>query len=713
MLVEANTEVQRSRAGTICEEEIVVKYYSTDKLRNISIIGHGGAGKTTLAESMLYSSGAIQRIGRVEDGTTTTDFDADEIKRQITINASMAPVEWKDCKLNLIDTPGYFDFVGEVIASLRVVESALVNLCAVSGVEVGTEKVWKLADGVNLARICFVNKMDRENANFNKVITQAREMFGANVVPVQIPIGSEDSFKGIVDLLQMKAIIYSGEKFQIEEIPPELADLAAQYREQLVEIAAETDDELTLKYLEGEELTGEEITQGIQRAVGAAKLFPVLCGSAVKSIGIPQLLDFLVFSAPKPSDTVEALAEEGKVIELKGGPGQPFRALVFKTMADPYVGKVSFFRVYSGALSSDTQAVNLNKRKTERVAQLYAFRGKNQIPLAKIESGDIAAVAKLQDTSTGDTLCAKENKNFLRGIEFPVPMSSFAVEPKSKNDEEKVGAGLARFLEEDPTFRVERNAETKQTLIYGMGDTHLEIIVSRLSKKFGVEVNLNKPKVAYKETIRGSAEVEGKHKKQSGGRGQYGHVKINFEPLPRGEQFEFVDKIFGGSVPRNYIPAVEKGLVEAMEEGVLAGFPAVDIRATLLDGSYHNVDSSELAFKIAASLAYKKGMAEASPILLEPYVNVEVRVPENFMGDIMGDIPSRRGRVSGMEPQQDGTQIIKAQVPLAEMYGYAIDLRSMTQGRGEFTMVYSHYEEVPANITEKVIEEYKKESTED
>lgn len=685
-----------------------MKIYSTEKLRNISIIGHGGSGKTTLTESMLYSSGAVQRIGKVEDGTTTTDFDADEIKRQISINAAMAPVEWKDCKLNLIDTPGYFDFVGEVIGSLRVVETALINLCAVSGVEVGTEQVWKLAEKGNLARILFVNKMDRENANFDKVLTQARDMFGANVVPIQLPIGSEDKFTGLVDLLQMKAILFSGEKFQVADIPAELADQAAEYREQLVEIAAETDDELTLKYLEGEELTDEEIIKGIQRAVGAAKLFPVLCGSAVKSIGIPQLLDFLVFAAPQPADVVEAVAEEGKTVELKGGSGEPFRALVFKTMADPYVGKVSFFRVYSGALSSDTQVINLNKGKTERVAQIYLFRGKNQIPVAKVEAGDIAAVAKLQDTSTGDTLGTKDCKSILRGIEFPVPMTSFAVEPKSKNDEEKVGAGLARFLEEDPTFKVERNAETKQTLIYGMGDTHLEIIVSRLSKKFGVEVNLNKPKIAYKETIRGTAEVEGKHKKQSGGRGQYGHVKILFEPLPRGQHFEFVDKIFGGAVPRNYIPAVEKGLIEAMEEGVLAGFPAVDIRATLLDGSYHSVDSSEMAFKIAASLAYKKGMAEADPVLLEPYVNVEVRVPENFMGDIMGDMPSRRGRVSGMEPQADGTQIIRAQVPLAEMFGYSIDLRSMTQGRGQFSMEYPITKRFPPILPKKSLKSTKR-----
>ncbi|MDD4657520.1 MAG: elongation factor G [Eubacteriales bacterium] len=690
-----------------------MKNYSTDKLRNISIIGHGGSGKTTLTESMLYYSGAIQRIGRVEDGTTTTDYDADEIKKQITINAAIAPVEWKDCRLNFIDTPGYFDFVGEVISSLRVVETGLVTLCAVSGVEVGTEKVWNLADKEALPRIIFMNKLDRENANFEKTLAEAREHFGSNVVPVQLPIGSEEDFKGVVDILQMKAFMYSGDKFQAADIPDNLKGEAEKYREQLVEIAAETDDELTLKYLEGEELTSAEIISGVQQAVAGAKLYPVLCGSAVKGIGIPQLLDFLVFAAPVPADKALALDAEGKTIEIPAGAQEPFRALVFKTMADPFVGKVSFFRVYSGELASDTQAVNLNKEKTERVGQLFLFRGKTQIPITKAITGDIAAIAKLGDTNTGDTLGDKDNKYKMQGIDYPIPMASFAVEPRSKNDEEKVGAGLAKFLEEDPTFRVERNIETKQTLIYGMGDTHLEIIVSRLAKKFGVDVDLTKPKIPYKETIKGSAEVEGKHKKQSGGRGQYGHVKINFEPLPRGEQFEFVDKIFGGSVPRNYIPAVEKGLIEAMEEGILAGFPAVDIRATLLDGSYHNVDSSEMAFKIAASLAYKKGLQEANPILLEPIYNVEVKVPENFMGDIMGDMPSRRGRVAGMDPQTDGTQVIRAQVPLAEMYGYAVDLRSMTQGRGEFNMEYSHYEEVPANIAEKIIAEHKKATSEE
>lgn len=689
-----------------------MKSYATANIRNISIVGHSGSGKTALTEAMLYTSGAVQRIGRVEDGTTTTDFDADEIRKQISINAALAPVEWNQTKLNFLDTPGYFDFIGEVISSLRVVESALVTLCAVSGVEVGTEKMWNLAEKNNLPRLFFINKMDRENANFEKTLNQARDQFGSQVVPVQIPIGSEDNFTGVVDLLNMKALVAADGNYTEQEIPAELADMAEQYREQIIELAAETDDELTLKYLEGEALTEEEIHKALRAAIQSGHMVPVLCGSATKNIGIKQLLDFLVFAAPAPSPTLRALDQSGKEAELKASSEEPFRALVFKTMADPYVGKVSFFRVYSGKLASDSQAYNLSKGNPERIAQISLFRGKTQIPVKEVEAGDIAAVAKLQDTSTGDTLCAKENKFKLAGIEFPVPMASFAVEPKSKNDEEKVGSGLAKFLEEDPTFRVERNAETKQTLIYGMGETHLEIIVSRLAKKFGVDVELTKPKIPYKETIKGSAKVEGKHKKQSGGRGQFGHVWIEFEPLPRGEQFEFVDKIFGGAVPRNYIPAVEKGLIEAMEEGVLAGYPAVDIRATLYDGSYHSVDSSEMAFKIAASLAYKKGMMEANPVLLEPIMNVQVNVPENFMGDIMGDLNSRRGRIMGMDPQDDGTQTVRAQVPLAEMYKYPVDLRSMTQGRAEFSMEFSHYEEVPPNIAEKVIQEAKRDKEE-
>jgi elongation factor G len=690
-----------------------MKTYSTEKIRNIGIVGHGGCGKTTLTESMLYTSGAIQRLGRVEDGTTTTDFDADEVKKQISINAALAPVDWQQHKLNLIDTPGYFDFVGEVISTLRVVDSALMVLCAVSGVEVGTEKAWAYANQYNLPRICFINKMDRENASFDKALAKARDMFGTNVVPVQIPIGSQDTLTGVVDVLAGKSYLAKGDKDpNAADVPADLKDQVELYREQLMEIAAETDDELTLKYLEGEPLTDEEVRLGVQKAVQMGKLVPVLAGSSTKNVGISQLMDFLNFAAPAPAATVKALDGENEV-EFPGIVSEPFRALVFKTMADPYVGKVSFFRIYSGKLNQDNQVINATKGKQERIGQIFLFRGKNQINVSEVVAGDIAAVAKLLDTSTGDTLGAKENRFKFKGIQFPSPMTYFAVEPKSKNDEEKVGSGLAKFLEEDPTFKVERNTETKQILIYGMGEAHLEIIVSRLAKKFGVEVELSKPKIPYKETIRGNTKVEGKHKKQSGGRGQFGHVWIEFEPLPRGESFEFVDKVFGGAVPRNYIPAVEKGLIEAMEVGVLAGFPAVDIRATLYDGSYHNVDSSEMAFKIAASLAYKKGMADSKPVILEPIVNVEVRVPEAFMGDIMGDMNSRRGRIMGMDPQDDGTQVIKAQAPLAEMYKYPVDLRSMTQGRGEFTMTYSHYEEVPANIAEKIIEEAKREREEE
>ncbi len=698
---------------TTFEEEILVKNYSTDKIRNISIIGHSGSGKTALTESMLFTAGAVQRMGRVEDGTTTSDFDADEIRKQISINASLTPIEWSQNKLNFIDTPGYFDFIGEVISSLRIAESALVIMCAVSGVEVETEKARALSEKDSIPKVLFINKMDRENANFEKALAQAQDKFGQQVVPVQLPIGSEDKFSGVVDVLNMQALVTKPDgTYSKEDVPADMAAQAEEYREKIIELVAETDDELTMKYLEGEELTDDEIHGALRKAVQLGHLIPVLCGSATKNIGVKPLLDFLVFAAPAPANVVRAIDKDGNEKELPAGSDQPFRALVFKTMADPYVGKVSFFRVYSGKLNSDSQIVNLNKGNGERVAQISLFRGKTQIPVKEVVAGDIAAVAKLQDTSTGDTLCAKENEYFLPDIKFPVPMSSFAVEPKSKNDEEKVGAGLSKFLEEDPTFRVERNPETKQTLIYGMGDTHLEIIVSRLSKKYGVDVDLNKPKIPYKETIKGSAKVEGKHKKQSGGRGQFGHVWIEFEPLARGEKFEFVDKIFGGSVPRNYIPAVEKGLIEAMEEGVLAGYPAVDIRATLYDGSYHNVDSSEMAFKIAASLAYKKGMMAANPVLLEPVVNVEINVPESFMGDIMGDLNSRRGKIMGMEPQDDGSQTVRAQVPLAEMYKYPVDLRSMTQGRGEFSMDFSHYEEVPANIAEKVIQESKKEQEE-
>ncbi len=680
-------------------------------IRNIAIISHGGAGKTSVAESMLYTAGTVSRLGRVDEGTTTFDYDQDEIKRQITINTALAPCEWEGHKINIIDTPGYFDFVGEVKGALRVVDGALMVLCAASGVEVGTEIMYDYAEENGLPKVAFVNKMDRENANFTMVLEQLKEKYGNKVVPVQIPIGSETSFKGVIDILNSQAFIYDNDKsYRVENIPKEMEDIAFEYMEMLKEAAAEGDDELLMKYLEGEELSIEEIKEGLRKAVLAGKVIPVLCGSAIKNIGVAQLMSFINFAMPSPNDIgiVKATLNE-KEVEIKANENEKFSALVFKTMADPYVGKLTFFRVYSGSLKSDSTIYNATKKISERVGQLFLMKGKNQEPVDMVQAGDIAAVAKLQETSTGDTLCEKEMQLLLRPIEFPKPVISFAVEPRSKNDEEKVGSGLARFLEEDPTFGVERNTETKQTIISGMGELHLEIIVNRLAKKFGVDVDLKTPKIPYKETIKGKAKVEGKHKKQSGGRGQFGHVWIEFEPLQRGDEFQFVDKIFGGSVPRNYIPAVEKGLVEAMEEGTLAGYPVVDIKATLFDGSYHSVDSSEMAFKIAASLAFKKAMQTAQPVLLEPVVNVEVVVQDQFMGDIMGDMNTRRGRIMGMEPLDGGLQKVKAQVPLAEMYKYSIDLRSMTQGRGTFTMEYSHYEEVPAHIQEQIVKEAQKE----
>ncbi|SET04102.1 elongation factor G [Anaerobranca gottschalkii] len=688
-----------------------MKKIPNSKIRNIAIISHGGAGKTSLAESMLYTAGAVSRLGRVDDGTSIFDYDQEEIKRKITINTSMAPCEWEGHKINIIDTPGYFDFVGEVKGALRVVDGTILVLCAASGVEVGTEIVYDYAEEQGLPKIIFVNKMDRENANFFNVIDELKEKYGNKVVPLQIPIGAEANFKGIVDILKGKAYIFEGDKKYVEgDIPKDLLDKVEEYKEALTEAVAEGCDELLMKYLEGEELTEEEIMQGLKEGVKERKILPVLCGSAYKNIGIPQLLSFINFALPSPIDKGKVKARlKNEDIEINVDEKEKFTALVFKTMADPYVGKLTFFRVYSGTLKSDSVIYNATKKVTERVGQLFLMKGKNQEPVDFVQAGDIAAVAKLQETSTGDTLCEKDMDLILAPVDFPRPVISFAVEPKSKNDEEKVSSGLARFLEEDPTFKVERNAETKQTIISGMGELHLEIIVNRLSKKFGVDVDLKNPKIPYKETIKGKAKVEGKHKKQSGGRGQYGHVWIEFEPLPRGEKFQFVDKIFGGAVPRNYIPAVEKGLIEAMEEGILAGYPVVDIKATLFDGSYHSVDSSEMAFKIAASLAFKKAMQQAQPVLLEPIVNAEIIVPEQFMGDIMGDMNSRRGRIMGMEPLGGGLQKVKAQAPLAEMYRYSIDLRSMTQGRGSFTMEYSHYEEVPPHIQEQIVKEAQRE----
>lgn len=690
-----------------------MKKYPSEAIRNIALISHGGAGKTSLAEALLYTGGAVNRLGNIEAGTTTTDYDPDEIKRQVTINVGLAPLEWGGVKVNLLDTPGYFDFIGDLLGALRVADCAAVVVCAVSGVEVGTEKVWQYADEFNLPRLVLINKLDRENADFAGALAQLQKHFGIKVVPVQLPIGKEDNFRGLVDLVEEKAFYFSdeGKKIDEGEIPEELREEAEALREKLIEAAAETEDELLLKYLEGETLEREEILQALRRGISERKIIPVLCGAATKNYGSGPLLDFIKTYMPSPLDRggVEGIlpGSEEKVVR-KVSPDEPFAALVYKTLADPYVGRINYFRVYSGIMSPDSQIYNVNREKNERVGQIFSMRGKNQIPMEEVVAGDIAAVAKLQQTATGDTLCDRSSPFQFLPIDFPEPVISFAVEPKTKGDEEKVSSGLSRFLEEDPTFRLERRAETRQTVISGLGELHLEIIVSRLAQKFGVEVDLSTPKVPYKETIRGRIKVEGKHKKQTGGRGQYGHVFLELEPLSPGEGLLFEDKIFGGVVPKQYVPAVEKGIREAMEEGVLAGYPVVDIGVRLVDGSYHTVDSSEMAFKIASGMAFRKGVEQAQPILLEPVMNVEIIVPDTFMGDIMGDLNGRRGRIQGVESAGE-LQKVRAQVPMAEMFRYSIDLRSMTQGRGFFSMAFSHYEEVPHQFAEQVIAAAKEE----
>jgi len=688
-----------------------MKKYSSEFIRNVALISHGGAGKTSLAEAMLFSSGAINRLGKIEAGNTTTDFDPDEIRKRVTINVSLAPLEWQGVKINLLDTPGYFDFIGDVLGALQVADCAIMMVCAVSGVEVGTEKVWSYANNFNLPRIVFINKLDRENADFEKAIDQLAKRFGQRFIPLQLPIGKEADFKGVVDLIEQKALFFSGDGLKVQEgeIPPELKSQAESLREKLVEAAAESDDELLLKYLEGETLDQDEIWHGLRKGMLDRKITPVLCGAATKNYCIQPLLDLVKNYCPSPLDREPmqgSLPDSEVVVTRNPSADEPFSAFVFKTLADPYVGRVNFLKVCSGTAKPDTQVYNAGKEKAERFGQLFSMRGKTQIPMEEVVCGDIAAVAKLQLTVTGNTLCDRSKPVIYQTFKFPEPVISFAVEPKNKGDEDKVGTGLARFLEEDPTFRLERRVETKQTIISGLGELHLEIIVSRLAQKFGVEVDLSTPKVPYKETIRGQSRVEGKHKKQTGGRGQYGHVFLELEPLAPGGGFEFEDKIFGGVVPRQYVPAVEKGVREALDEGILAGYPVVDIRVKLVDGSYHNVDSSEMAFKIASAMAFRKGMEQARPVLLEPIMNVEIVVPESYMGDIMGDLNSRRGRIQGIEPN-DGLQKIRAQVPMAEMFKYSIDLRSMTQGRGFFTMSSSHYEEVPFQAAEQVIAQAK------
>lgn len=675
-----------------------MKTYTPDKIRNVGIVAHGGAGKTSLTEAMLFNAGLLSRLGKVDDGTTVTDYLPEEIKRKVTITSTLAPMEWKNNKINFVDTPGYADFIGEVKGTLRAVDNLLMVVCGVSGVEVQTEVIWDFANEKNMPRLVFINKLDRENSNFEKVVDELKNTFGTGIVPVQIPIGSEADFSGIVDLLQLKAYKFNGGKPTEIPIPEELQDKVQEYRDGLMESAAESDDELLMKYLEGEELTPEEITIGFKKGVKKGKIYPVLCGSALNNIGISNLVNAVVDFLPSPAELSDVdLTSEAPA------------ALVFKTLADPYVGKLSFLRVFSGSFKTSDSIYNANKEKEEKVGHFLMVRGKTQENLAEVMAGDIVAVAKLQETLTGHTLCLKSKPQLLEGIEFPEPTLAVAISPKSRGDEDKVGNALSRLMEEDPTLKVEKNIETKETILKGMGDLHLEIITERMKAKFGVEVEMRTPKVPYRETIRGTIKIQGKHKKQSGGAGQYGDVWLTLEPLADAE-FEFHETVFGGAVPKNYFPAVEKGVREAMQEGILAGYPVTNVKVTLVDGSYHPVDSNEMSFKIAGSLAFKKGMEKATPVLLEPIMNVEILVPEQFMGDIMGDLNSKRGRIMGMEPQGK-LQLIKAQAPLAEMFRYAIDLKSITQARGSFKMELSHYEDVPQRIAEDIIN--KKKSEED
>ena len=668
-----------------------MKTYDTKHLRNVCLVGHGGTGKTSLTETFLFNSGVINRIGKIADGNTVSDYLPEEVKHKVSISTSLIPIEWQGVKVNILDTPGYSDFIGEVKCALRVVECGVLVLSGVAGLEVQAEITWDVMEQQKLPRVILVNKLDRENANFEKVLEQLKGTYlQTKFVPLQIPIGQEASFKGLIDIVENKAYYYetngSG-KFSVKEVPEEYKDETERLRDQLAEAVAEADDEILLKYLDGEGLNEEDLQTALRKALKQNLVIPVLCGSVNKNIGIANLLNFLINSVPSPEVVADKVA------------------LVFKTLADPYVGKMSFFRVYGGNFSAETLVYNSSRGLEEKIGQPFYLRGKTQAPVSLVVAGDIAVVAKLQDVKTGDTLCDKEHPVKLLAIDFPVPSLSVAIEAKTKGDEDKLGSSLARLVEEDPTIRISKNTETRELLLTGLGEMQLEILQEKLSRKFGVAVAIKVPRVPYRETIRKAVKVEGKHKKQTGGHGQYGHVWINLEPS-EGKDFEFGEAIFGGSVPKQYIPAVEKGIREAMAEGTMVGYPVTDIKVTLCDGSYHAVDSSEMAFKLAAIIAFRKGIELAKPTLLEPVVEVEVRVPEAYMGDVIGDLNGKRGKLLGMDAGEK-YQVIRAHVPQAEMMRYAIDLRSLTQGRGTFTMKFIHYEEVPGKISENLVSQLK------
>lgn len=687
-----------------------MKNYAMDAIRNVVVMGHGKCGKTTLAEAMVYNTGATDRLGKVADGTTITDYDPEEIKRQFSISSAIVPMEWKDMKYNMIDTPGFFDFAGDVKEGLRAADSALIVLSGRSGVSVGTEQVFRYAKQKGVPTLFFVNKIDDERADYQKTLEEMKEVFGKSVTPFVYPIREGEEFKGFVDIIDMTARRYEGQDRVDIPVPEGMDEIVAPLREMIMEAVAETDEELMVKYFNGEEFTFDEIKKAIRKGVKEGSIYPVYCGSGQNNIGVRSLMDGIGKYLPAPSEIEEIahVASTGEPIEVVQSEQETTSAIIFKTIVDPYVGKMSLFRVYSGDVHADSTLYNPNKGVNERIGKVYMLCGKKQLEASKIKAGDIGVVAKLDKTKTGDTLCMEGKNIILTGIDFPEPVLSMAVQPLTKGDEEKIISGLTKLMDEDPTFTVTNNTETKQTLINGQGEQHIDVLVSKLKAKYGVNVVLEEPIVPYRETIRGKAAVEGKYKKQSGGHGQYGHVKIEFEPGIT-EEMIFEEKVFGGSVPKNYFPAVEKGLREACLHGVLAGYPVVNLKATLLDGSYHPVDSSELAFKMAASTAYKNGIPQANPVLLEPIGALKVYVPESIMGDIIGDINKRRGQIMGMgESDKEGLNVVEAEVPMSEMFKYATDLRSMSQGRGVFSFEFARYEPAPSNVAAAVIEKAKK-----
>jgi elongation factor G len=685
-----------------------MKVYDAPSIRNVALVGHGGCGKTSLASALLFDAGAANRLGRVEDGTTVTDFDPDEIERKISLQAALAFAEWTKTKINLIDTPGYNNFLSEARAALRVADAALVVVDAVAGVEVQTEKVWGYAEEYGLARLIVVNRMDRENASFERALESVGRSFGRAAVPLAVPIGEEKGFKGIVDLVAEKAQVYGDDasgKFQTIEVPAAHQEAARAAREKLVEMVAESNEELMEEFFEKGTLSQEQLAKGLRQAVASGRIFPVLPASSMLNVGVQAILDAVADLLPSPADRGEVKGNDPATkadTSRRPAADAPLSAFVFKTLVDPHAGRISIFRVYSGTVKADSAIHNATRDAAERVGSLFLLQGKAQTPVPEVQAGDIGAVAKLKDTQTGDTLADRASLIVYPAVVFPEPATTFAIEPRTRGDEDKISTALQRLQEEDPVLRVSRDPQTHEMLLSGMGQLHIEVVVGRLRKRYKVEVNLKKPKIPYRETIKAAAEGHGRHKKQTGGHGQFGDCKIRMKPLPRGSDFKFVDDIFGGSIPKNFIPAVEKGIQDARMKGFVAGYPMVDFQVELYDGQYHDVDSSELSFKIAGSLAFKDAVAKCRPTLLEPIMKVEIAVPDDYAGAVMGDLSSRRGRPQGMEPK--GTlQVIKAEVPLAEMLSYDAELTSMTGGRGSHHMEMDHYDEVPGHLQEKII----------